>query len=47
MRRMSVWLIMSDYKEKQRDVRQILIYAVTLGEVYLFTGIPAKISQLG
>ena len=38
---------MSDCKEKQRDVRWILIYAVTLGEVDLFVRVPAKSSQLG
>jgi len=38
---------MSDHKEIRRDVRQILIYAVALGEVDLFAGVPVKSSQLG
>ena len=37
---------MSVHKEKQRGKRWMLIYAVTLGEVALFTGSIAKRSQL-
>ena len=44
---MSEWLIMSERKEKQRGERQMLIYAVTLGEVALFVGVIAKSDQLG
>ena len=45
--RMSGWLIISQCKEKQREERQILIYAVTLREYALFTGLVANRIQLG
>ena len=39
---MSVWLIMSDCKVKWREVRQMLMYTVTLEEVALFVGLIVK-----
>jgi len=44
---MSVWLIMSVCKKKQRDTRQLLMYAVTLGEDALFEELIAKSVQFG
>ena len=44
---MSVWLIMSVHKEKQRDARQLLMYAVTFGEDTLFDGLIVKSIQYG
>ena len=38
---------MSEHKEKRRGERRMLMYAVTLGEVALFTGLIVKSSQLG
>jgi len=38
---------MSEHKEKQRGERQMLMYAVILGEVALFAGVIVKSDQLG
>ena len=47
IRRMSEQLIMSEHKEKRREERQMLMYAVTLGEVVLFAGVIVKSDLLG
>ena len=47
MSKMSLWLIMSEQREKHKEERQMLIYAMTLGKSDLSAGILANNSQLG
>jgi len=44
--KISLWLKMSFYKEKQRCESLTLIYDMTLGESWSFDAFPEKISQL-
>jgi len=46
MRRMSLWLIMSEQRVKHKEERQILMYIETLREFDLFAGILVNSSQL-
>lgn len=47
MKRMSLWLIILEWRVKRREEKWMLMYAETLGEFNLFVGILVNSSQLG